>query len=156
MLSESKSKLRKKPSTRMQQTFYLFVPWLTFRLWRWRQDVSPKCRRTINGLYGQKAVFSNQLCRIFLVDADDNNLLDEIMNTLKKIQKLYFSILLHYLQHTIYIVQCWGYSISSDPNCTCHSLRTPFGLVIPYYNPQSHVITFTHNYFLRCYAFTQL
>jgi hypothetical protein len=35
-------------------------------------------------------------------------------------------------------------------------LKTPFGLLIPLLQSQSHVTTITHNYFLRCYAFTQL
>jgi hypothetical protein len=30
-------------------------------------------------------------------------------------------------------------------------LKTPFGLVIPLLQSQSHVTTFTHNYLLRCY-----
>jgi hypothetical protein len=35
-------------------------------------------------------------------------------------------------------------------------LKTPFGLLILLLQSQSHVTTITHNYFLRCYAFTQL
>jgi hypothetical protein len=35
-------------------------------------------------------------------------------------------------------------------------LKTPFGLLIPLLQSQSQVTTLIHNYFLRCYAFTQL
>jgi hypothetical protein len=35
-------------------------------------------------------------------------------------------------------------------------LKTPFGLLIPLLQSQSHVTTFTHNYLVRGYAFTQL
>jgi hypothetical protein len=35
-------------------------------------------------------------------------------------------------------------------------LKTPFGLLILLLQSQSHVTTITHNYLLRCYAFTQL
>jgi hypothetical protein len=35
-------------------------------------------------------------------------------------------------------------------------LKTPFGLLIPLLQSQSHITTITHNYFLCCYAFTQL
>jgi hypothetical protein len=50
-----------------------------------------------------------------------------------------------------------GYLISSDHKLyRVTSLKTPFGLVIPLFQSQSHVTTITHNYFLRCYAFTQL
>jgi hypothetical protein len=35
-------------------------------------------------------------------------------------------------------------------------LKTPFGLLIPLSQSQSHVTTFTHIYFLRCYTCTQL
>jgi hypothetical protein len=50
-----------------------------------------------------------------------------------------------------------GYLISSDHQLYCvTSLKTPFGLVIPLLQPQSHVTAITHNYFLRCYTCTQL
>jgi hypothetical protein len=35
-------------------------------------------------------------------------------------------------------------------------LKTPFGLLIPLLQSQSHITTITHNYLLRCDAFTQL
>jgi hypothetical protein len=51
----------------------------------------------------------------------------------------------------------WGYLISSDHQLyRVTPLETPFGLVIPLLQSQSHVTTITHNYFLRGYAFTQL
>jgi hypothetical protein len=50
-----------------------------------------------------------------------------------------------------------GYLITSDHKLyNVTPLKTPFGLVIPLLQSQSHVTTITHNYFLRCYAFTQL
>jgi hypothetical protein len=55
------------------------------------------------------------------------------------------------------IVQCFGYLISSDHLLyRVTPLKTPFGLLIPLLQSQSHVTTITHNYFLRCYPFTQL
>jgi hypothetical protein len=54
-------------------------------------------------------------------------------------------------------VQCWGYLISSDHLLyRVTPLKTPFGLVIPLLQSQSHVTTITHNCFLRCYTCTQL
>jgi hypothetical protein len=49
-----------------------------------------------------------------------------------------------------------GYFISSAPTVHVTPLKTPFALVIPLLQSQSHVTTITHNYLLRCYAFTQL
>jgi hypothetical protein len=51
----------------------------------------------------------------------------------------------------------WGFSFTSDHQLHRFTpLKTPFGLVIPLLQSQSHVTTFTHNYFLRCYTCTQL
>jgi hypothetical protein len=50
-----------------------------------------------------------------------------------------------------------GFLISSDHQLhRVTPLKTPFGLVIPLLQSQSHVTTITHNYFLHCFAFTQL
>jgi hypothetical protein len=60
-------------------------------------------------------------------------------------------------QLNMYIVQCWWFLISSEHQMyRVTPLKTPFGLVIPLLQSQSHVTTITHNYLLRCYAFTQL
>jgi hypothetical protein len=57
----------------------------------------------------------------------------------------------------ISIVLCWWYLISSDHQLyRVTLLKTPFGLVIPLSQSQSHVTTITHNYFLCCYTCTQL
>jgi hypothetical protein len=49
------------------------------------------------------------------------------------------------------------YLIRSDPQLyNVTPLKTPFRLVIPSLQSQSHVTTFTHNYFLRCHTCTQL
>jgi hypothetical protein len=45
-----------------------------------------------------------------------------------------------YTRSRLHIVQCWA-------------LMTPFGMVIPLSQFQSHVTTITHNYSLRGYAF---
>jgi hypothetical protein len=46
-----------------------------------------------------------------------------------------------------------GSLISSDHQLyRVTPLKTPFGLLIPLLQSQSHVTTFTHNYLLRCYA----
>jgi hypothetical protein len=37
-----------------------------------------------------------------------------------------------------------------------YSMKTPFGLLVPLVQSQSHVTIFTHNYFSRCATFTQL
>jgi hypothetical protein len=51
----------------------------------------------------------------------------------------------------------FGFLISSEHQLyNVTPLKTPFGLVIPLLQSQSHVTTITHNYFLGCYAFTQL
>jgi hypothetical protein len=50
-----------------------------------------------------------------------------------------------------------AYFISSDHQLyRATPLKTPFGLLSPLLQSQSHVTTFTHNYFLRCYTCTQL
>jgi hypothetical protein len=49
-----------------------------------------------------------------------------------------------------FLNQFWPPAVHVSP------LKTPFGLLIPLLQSQSHVTTITHNYFLRCYAFTQL
>jgi hypothetical protein len=50
-----------------------------------------------------------------------------------------------------------GYSISSEHQLhNVTPLKTPFGLLLLIFQSQSHVTTFTHNYFLRCYTCTQL
>jgi hypothetical protein len=57
----------------------------------------------------------------------------------------------------IYIVQCSGFLIASTHQLyRVMPLKTPFGLLLPLLQSQSHVTTFTHNYFLRCYTCTQL
>jgi hypothetical protein len=51
----------------------------------------------------------------------------------------------------------FAFLISSDHQLyRVTPLKTPFGLLIPLLQSQSHVTTITHNYFLRCYSFTQL
>jgi hypothetical protein len=55
------------------------------------------------------------------------------------------------------IVQCYGYLNSSDHLLYRFTqLKAPLGLLLLLFQSQSHVTTITHNYFLRCYAFTQL
>jgi hypothetical protein len=50
-----------------------------------------------------------------------------------------------------------GYLTSSDHQLyRVAPLKTPFGLVVPLLQSQSHVTTITHNYFSRCATFTQL
>jgi hypothetical protein len=50
-----------------------------------------------------------------------------------------------------------GYLISSDYQLyRVPPLKTPFGLLIPLLQSQSHVTTITHNYSLRSVTFTQL
>jgi hypothetical protein len=50
-----------------------------------------------------------------------------------------------------------GSLTASDHQLYCVTpLKTPFGLLIPLLQFQPHVTTITHNYFLLCYAFTQL
>jgi hypothetical protein len=48
------------------------------------------------------------------------------------------------------------YLISSAPIVRVISLKTPFGLVIPFITKSSHVTTIIHNYFLRCVTPAQL
>jgi hypothetical protein len=49
------------------------------------------------------------------------------------------------------------YLITSDhPLYRVTPLKTPFGLLIPLLQSQSHVTTITHNYSLRCVTFIQL
>jgi hypothetical protein len=56
-----------------------------------------------------------------------------------------------------HIVQCLGFLISSEHQLyNVSPLRTSFGLLLLLLQFQSHVTTFTHNYFLRCYTRTQL
>jgi hypothetical protein len=48
-----------------------------------------------------------------------------------------------------HMVQCWGSLITSEHQLyRVTPLKTPFGLVIPLLQSQSHVTTITHNYFL--------
>jgi hypothetical protein len=55
------------------------------------------------------------------------------------------------------IIQCWWFLDRFwSPIVRVIPLKTPFGLLIPLLQSQSHVTTITHNYFLHCYAFTQL
>jgi hypothetical protein len=56
-----------------------------------------------------------------------------------------------------HIVQCYGHLITSDHRLhRVMPLETPFGLLISLLQSQSHVTTFTHNYFSRCATFTRL
>jgi hypothetical protein len=56
-----------------------------------------------------------------------------------------------------HIVQCWSYLSPFDHQLyRATPLKTPFGLLIPLFQSQSHVTTITHNYFLGCYTCTQL
>jgi hypothetical protein len=53
--------------------------------------------------------------------------------------------------------QCYGYLITFEHQLyNVTPLKTPFGLLLILFQTQSHVTTFTHNYFLRCVTFTQL
>jgi hypothetical protein len=61
----------------------------------------------------------------------------------------------HRLDNILYNVR--GHLTTSDHQLyRVTPLKTPFELLIPLLQSQSHVTTITHNYFLRCYAFTQL
>jgi hypothetical protein len=57
----------------------------------------------------------------------------------------------------LYIVLCLGLLDQfRSPVVRVTPLMTPFGLLIPLLQSQSHVTIFTHNYFLSCATFTQL
>jgi hypothetical protein len=61
--------------------------------------------------------------------------------------------------NTVYFIlyNVSGYFIRSDHQLyRVTPLKTPFGLLIPLLQSQSHVTTITHNYILRCYTCTQL
>jgi hypothetical protein len=59
-----------------------------------------------------------------------------------------------YNKNVLYNV--WGSLTSSDHQLYNVTPLKTFGLVISLLQSQSHVTTVTHNYFLHCYAFTQL
>jgi hypothetical protein len=54
----------------------------------------------------------------------------------------------------IYCTMLGVYLISSAPIVHVTPLTTPFGLLIPLFQSQSHVTTIAHNYLLRCYLYT--
>jgi hypothetical protein len=55
------------------------------------------------------------------------------------------------------IIGCWWFLDQFwTPIVRIMPLKTPFGLLLLLFRSQSHVTTFTHNYFLRCYTCTQL
>jgi hypothetical protein len=56
---------------------------------------------------------------------------------------------------TIYCTMLGFFDRFWPPIVRVTPLKTPFGLVIPLLQSQSHVTTITHNYFLRCYTFAQ-
>jgi hypothetical protein len=61
--------------------------------------------------------------------------------------------------HKFRVIYCTmlGFLISSDHLLYRFTpLKTPFGWLLLLFQSQSHVTTFTHNYFLRCYTCTQL
>jgi hypothetical protein len=80
--------------------------------------------------------------------------------TKKKLRKMELILTLHNswrLYRTIYIVQCYGYLITSEHRLyNVTSQKTPVRLLIPLLQSQPHVTIITHKYFLRCYSFTQL
>jgi hypothetical protein len=61
-----------------------------------------------------------------------------------------------YIYIYIYCTMLGSLTASDHQLYRVTSLKTPVGLLIPLLQSQSHVTTITHNYFLRCYAFTQL
>jgi hypothetical protein len=62
------------------------------------------------------------------------------------------------IEHKLNVLyNVWGYLLTSDHQLyRVTPLETPFRLLIPLLQSQSHVTTITHNYFLRGYVFTQL
>jgi hypothetical protein len=76
--------------------------------------------------------------------------------SLCKKRKADLAKLTYYTSSGFHIVQCWGLLNQFwPPIVPCYALKTPFGLLIPLLQSQSHVTTIIHNYLLRCYAFTQ-
>jgi hypothetical protein len=93
--------------------------------------------------------------------AQDESMLIEfppILRTLPEhCQQTYIYIYIYIYIYVYILYKVTGYSMTSDHQLyRVTPLKTPFGLVLLLFQSQSHVTTFTHNYFLRCATFTQL